>query len=137
MLIHGHMSHAMMQTKIIPLVKNKCGKLSDKNNYRPVAIANSLSKVFELFVRCEIVRVSCAPCTINLVSSLVTLWGCVYMHYMNSLTTIKTNALTNVYMTFFYANKAFDRINHRLLFDKLLKRQMTYYIVRILLYWYP
>ena len=123
----------MMQTKIIPLVKNKCGKLSDKNNYRPVAIANSLSKVFELFVlkRCEIVRYSCGPWTINLVSSLITLWGCVYMHYMNTLTTIKINALTNVYMTFF------DRINHWLLFDKLLKRQMPCYIVRILLYWYP
>ena len=43
-----------MDTKIIPLVK-KCGKLSDKNNYRPVAISTSLSKVFELILldRCE------------------------------------------------------------------------------------
>ena len=44
-----------MDTKIIPLVKNKCGKLSGKNIYRPVAISNSLSKVFELILldRCE------------------------------------------------------------------------------------
>ena len=55
MLIHGHMPQGVMDTKIIPLVKNKCGKLSDNNNYRPVAISNSLSKVFELILldRCE------------------------------------------------------------------------------------
>ena len=43
---------------------------------------------------------------------------------------------TNVYVTFLAASKAFDRINHWLLFDKLLKREMPLYIVRILVYWY-
>ena len=32
MLIHGYLPQGLMDTKIIPLVKNKCGKLSDKNN---------------------------------------------------------------------------------------------------------
>ena len=49
-LIHCYLPQGLMDTKIIPLVKNKCGKLSDKNNYRPVAISNSLSKVFELIL---------------------------------------------------------------------------------------
>ena len=43
---------------------------------------------------------------------------------------------TNVYVTFLDAGKTFDRINHWLLFDKLLKREMPCYIVRILVYWY-
>ena len=43
---------------------------------------------------------------------------------------------TNVYATFLDASKAFDRITHWLLFDKLLKREMLCYIVRILVYWY-
>ena len=55
MLIHGYVPHSLMKTKIISLVKNKCGDLSDLNNYRPVAIATTISKVFEtiLLNRCE------------------------------------------------------------------------------------
>ena len=43
---------------------------------------------------------------------------------------------TNVHLTLFDASKAFDRINHWLLFDKLLKREMSWYIVIIPVYWY-
>ena len=55
MLTHGFLPSSFMDTKIIPLVKNRCAVLSDINNYRPVAIANVLSKVFEniLLNRCE------------------------------------------------------------------------------------
>ena len=38
---------SFMDTKLIPLVNNRCPDLSDISNYRPVAIANVLSKVFE------------------------------------------------------------------------------------------
>ena len=124
----------LMDTKIIPLVKNKCDKLSDKNNYRPVAISNSLSKVFELILldRCE-----------------EYLWtsGNQFGFKANHSTEMCIYALhefidyyrsrsTNVYVTFLDASKAFDRINHWWLFDKLLKREMPCYIVRILVYWY-
>ena len=55
MLTHGFLPSSFMDTTIIPLVKNRCADLSDINNYRPVAIANVLSKVFEniLLNRCE------------------------------------------------------------------------------------
>ena len=37
----------MLDSVIVPLVKNKCGDLSDKNNYRPIALSSIVSKVFE------------------------------------------------------------------------------------------
>ena len=42
MLKHSYLPSAMLDSVIIPLVKNKCGEsgdLSDKNSYRPIAIS--------------------------------------------------------------------------------------------------
>ena len=37
----------MLDSVIIPLVKNKCGDLSDTSNYRPIAISCIVSKILE------------------------------------------------------------------------------------------
>ena len=46
---------SLMETTIVPIVKNKCGNLSNSNNYRPIAIATITSKVLEslILVKCE------------------------------------------------------------------------------------
>ena len=46
------------------------------------------------------------------------------------------NRSTSVYVAFLDASKAFDKINHWLLFKKLIERQMPLYLVTILCYWY-
>ena len=42
------MPDAFMKTSIIPILKNKNGDTSAKNNYRPIAIVTAMSKIFEL-----------------------------------------------------------------------------------------
>ena len=37
----------MINSIIFPLVKNKCGSLTDKSNYRPIALSSITSRVFE------------------------------------------------------------------------------------------
>ena len=43
---------------------------------------------------------------------------------------------TTVFVTMLYASKAFDRIDHWLLFAKLLSRNVPLFIIRILAMWY-
>ena len=51
----------MIETTMVPIIKNKCGDHSDSNNYRPIALATLMSKVFESVVlfKCEKYLHSC------------------------------------------------------------------------------
>ena len=40
----------IMETTIVPIIKNKCGNLADSNNYLPIAIATIVSKLFESII---------------------------------------------------------------------------------------
>ena len=53
-LAHGYLPPAMIETTIVPIVKNKSGNLSDSSNYRPIALATIISKMFEsvLLLKC-------------------------------------------------------------------------------------
>ena len=53
-LSHGYLPIALIETTIIPIVKNKSGNLSDSNNYRPIALATIVSKMLEsvLLIKC-------------------------------------------------------------------------------------
>ena len=33
-----------MKTALVPIIKNKTGDISDKNNYRPIALVTAASK---------------------------------------------------------------------------------------------
>ena len=39
-----------MKTAIVPIMKNKTGDTSDKNNYRPIALVTAASKLFEICI---------------------------------------------------------------------------------------
>ena len=42
-----YIPQCMINSVIIPLIENKCGHQTDKNNYRPIALSSIISKVFE------------------------------------------------------------------------------------------
>ena len=38
-LSHGYLRAALIETIILPIVKNRSGNIADINNYRPIALA--------------------------------------------------------------------------------------------------
>ena len=48
--IHGYLLKRLMETIIVPIVKDNKGILTDKNNYRPIALTCVASKLLELLI---------------------------------------------------------------------------------------
>ena len=46
-IIHGYIPADFMRTAMVPIIKNKTGDTSDKNNYKPIALVTAASKLFE------------------------------------------------------------------------------------------
>ena len=133
-LIHGYLSASLMKSAIVPILKNRQGDTSDKNNYRPIAIVTAISKNFELWL-------------MNLIEShLITKdnqFGFKKKHstdlcIFSVKSVVKYYNLYNspVYSCFLDASKAYDIVNHWALFKKLLKRSISVIIIHILMFWY-
>ena len=120
----------LIETTVVPIVKNKSGNFSDCNNYRPIALATIVSKIVGsvLLMKCS-----------DYLNSFNNQFGfksshstdlCIYtlkeciVHYKNRGTTI--------YITLLDASKAFDRLNYWLLFDKLVKKRVPLFIIKLL-----
>ena len=123
-----------MKTALVPIVKNKTGDTSDKNNYRPIAIVTAASKLFEI-------------CILKVLDAyLIThdhQFGFKSKHSTDMcIFTVKsvikyyTEQNTAVYTCLLDARKAFDRVNHWTLFAKLIDTQAPLLIVRLLLFLY-
>ena len=133
-LAHGYLPPAMIETTIVPIVKNKSCNLSDSSNYRPIALATIISKLFE-----SVLLLKCA----EYLSTSDNQFGfkschstdlCIYT-LKEFIDYYKTRG-TTVYVTFLDASKAFDRIDHWLLFDKMIKKGVPLFIIKLLVFWY-
>ena len=47
---HGYIPSKMLDTMQIPIVKTNTGDVTDKNNYRPIAVATFMLNVMELLI---------------------------------------------------------------------------------------
>ena len=74
MFKHCYLSIGMLNSVIIPLVKNNNGDLSDRNNYRPFALSITVSKVFENVILNRLEEDFFGHQTINLSINLVIDW---------------------------------------------------------------
>ena len=133
-LMHGYLPASFMFSYISPIIKNKTGDSSAINNYRPVAIVTACSKLLEA-VFLDIVE----PFLItsdnqfgfkpNHSTDL-----CIFT--LKNVVNYYTEQKTPVMSLFLDAAKAFDKVNHWILFRKLLNRNVPAMLVRLICFWY-
>ncbi len=119
---------------LLPLVKDKRGKLQDSGNYRAITIGSSILKLFEIVILNKhsfVFQTSNLQFGFKKKSSPVMCTMTaqeVISHYNSNKTKVFTVLLD--------ASKAFDRVNYIKLFEKLLKREMCPLVMRLLLQTY-
>jgi len=134
MLLHGYLPAKFMDTFIISLVKDKKGNISDVDNYRPVAITTQSSKVLETVLLHKFgYLLETGPNQFGFKKDHSTDM-CVFVlreivNYYHSLS-------GPVFACILDSSKAFDRVNHFHLFEKLLNRKVPKLVIRFLLHWY-
>ena len=134
LLVHGFLPSKMIRTILVPVMKNKCGKLSSKSNFRPIGLSSVFSKLFEyiLVARMESYLVT-TDNQFGFKQNHATDM-CIFV-LKETIQQYKTKG-SSVFVTFLDASKAFDRVNHGTLFQCLRKCNVPLYILRVLYYWY-
>ena len=124
-----------MKTASVPIIKIKTGDSSDKINYMPMALVAAAPKIFVL-------------CLSEISGNYLFTYDQKFRFKSKHSTdfcilTVKIECVQKLYTTtqsgiylFLDASKAFHKINHFKIFQKLLDRKTPKAVVRLLLFWY-
>lgn len=131
---HGYVPAKFGSGIIVPLIKDRLGDATSVDNYRAITIGSVISKVFELCVGSKFESflssselqfgfkkgIGC-PNAVAVVQQVV--------QYFNSRG-------SSVYVSSLDASKAFDRINHTKLVNKLIDRNVPTCLIMVIINWY-
>ena len=134
MLRHSYFPKNLMLSYILHIVKNKNKRSNDSTNYRPICISNIICKIIEKVIHN---RISSLLITMDNQFGFTKHLGtemCVFA--LKQYLTDYNNNNTNMFVAFLDASKAFDKINHNILFQRLKDNNIPLYIINFLNYWY-
>ena len=116
MLKHGYIVNTILETVIIPVIKNKSGDATDKHNYRPIAISKTMENVLELLM---LHKIDSYLLTTDNEFGFKQNHGtdmCIYA-MRQTIDYYKRNS-SRVFICYLDASKAFDHVYHWCLFKK-------------------
>ena len=134
LLTHGTLPDSMLSVVLVPVIKDKSGKVGSIDNYRPIALASILSKVLEKLL---LDRLSLYFTTTDNQFGFKPKHStdiCIYA-LKEAVETYRKQGSTML-VGFIDASRAFDLIHHYKLFNKLKLRGVPSSLIRILVYWY-
>ena len=132
--MHGFLPSDLTDTVLVPIVKDKTGDISDKGNYRPIALASVISKVLEMALLVKLEKYLYSSDYQFRFKPRHSTDLCIYS--LKEVIEFYKSQSSSVYVCFMDASKAFDRVSHWTLFKKLIDRGMPDVFVRLLVYWY-
>lgn len=130
-MVHGYMPRKLLESTIIPIVKNTQGDICNSNNYRGIALSSSLCKVLEIIIMekyKENLRTSDSQFAFKTKHS-TTMCTLILKETVNYY----LNRGTDVYCCLVDASKAFDRVRHDKLFEILVSQGIPPIVIRLLI----
>ncbi len=118
----------------VHVIKDKTGKISSKDNYRPITLASIMSNVLD---RILLDRLELYILTNDNQFGFKQKHGtdmCIYTFKENVSNYLSLNS--TMFVCYLDASKAFDWVNHAKLFHKLSLRGVQCYLIIILVFWY-
>lgn len=134
MFHNGYVPDSFARGIIIPVIKDKLGSEDDVNNYRAITLSSCISKLFEM---CLAQLMSDYLYTSDLQFGFKKGIGCRDVIFtLQSVVSYYVKHGSTVNICMLDMSKAFDKINHYVLFTKLMQRGVPGVFITLIMNWY-